>query len=161
MQERGAPPSTLSRKHRNLICRRFEDLHSIQAACGKEKSIFLLFSYNSNCILSGISSDILSYILSANLLTFFLTYLSTFFLTNTCVESPPKVSCEASADEHEKEMLLKQKFFPLFQVVRDFLPTLHSCAMNAIVMSYSPPQPHGLLSKTVLVVQQRNLSAPP
>ena len=31
---------------------------------------------------------------------------------NTCVESPPKVSCEASADEHEKENAIKAKVPP-------------------------------------------------
>ena len=31
---------------------------------------------------------------------------------NTCVESPPKASCEASADEHEKENAIEAKVLP-------------------------------------------------
>ena len=82
---------------------------------------------------------------------------------NASVESPPKVSSEVHADEHKKGILLKPKFLPLFQVVRDLLPTPHSCAMNFIVKRLSPPLLHGLLNKIPnlkeLVVQQKNLLA--
>ena len=66
---------------------------------------------------------------------------------NASVESYRRSLVKSMLMNRKKGILLKPKFLPLFQVVRDLLLTPHPCAMNFIVKRLSPPLLHGLLNK--------------